>query len=145
MDYNLIVDKNLVIKVDWDTSSSSPETQQALAESATVEQIFVGLREAVAVWYNVTHDKTCFGGDADEKEEEKKVVPTENFAGHGTCTTNFSGLTASWGLVCCNDNIRMVNCQARGVGRDMFWPPTLPRNWSYDWLVNRAGSKKCHS
>jgi len=33
----------------------------------------------------------------------------------------------SWEPVCCNDEINLIITEAQGLGRDFFWPPSLPR------------------
>jgi hypothetical protein len=33
--------------------------------------------------------------------------------------------TESWGGVTCNENLRLVNTDVKGIGRDFFWPPNV--------------------
>jgi len=36
----------------------------------------------------------------------------------------------SWGLVTCNDVMKLAATRVRGVGNDTWWPPTVNRSWS---------------
>jgi hypothetical protein len=52
----------------------------------------------------------------------------------------------SWPSLCCNEDMNLVITDARGLGGDMFWPPSHPRGTkSYaDLLVNQTdGDQWC--
>jgi len=42
---------------------------------------------------------------------------------------------SGWNALCCNDGINAVNTAAQGLGHDLYWPPTLPRNYSMEDVV----------
>jgi len=46
----------------------------------------------------------------------------------------------SWGPVCCNDDLNLVNYLAQGVGRDFYWPPNVPRNATLASLIGPDGA-----
>lgn len=50
----------------------------------------------------------------------------------------------SWEPVCCNDEINLVVTEARGLGRDFFWPPSLPRGVrTYSDMVKNLTMGSC--
>mmetsp|Transcript_21222 Transcript_21222/g.52579 ORF Transcript_21222/g.52579 Transcript_21222/m.52579 type:complete len:742 (+) Transcript_21222:219-2444(+) len=50
----------------------------------------------------------------------------------------------SWGMLCCNDEMNLVITEARGMGKDFFWPPTHPRNVrSYQDMISNATFGSC--
>jgi hypothetical protein len=36
----------------------------------------------------------------------------------------------AWGLISCNDYMKLSATQVKGVGADAMWPPSQPRGWS---------------
>lgn len=107
------------------------------------------------MWHNLTGDLTCFDfrGDAAESastgtSDEPKSAPanllrrsqTVALPGDEVCTSTVSSRTASWDPVCCNENVRMVNTEVKGVGNDMFWPPSVERGWTYAQQVESFGT-----
>jgi hypothetical protein len=63
----------------------------------------------------------------------------------GTCGKIPHSLTASWGGVCCNEHLNMVNIMARGTGRDFFWPPNHPRGFNVTQTIENEDSGSCRS
>lgn len=50
----------------------------------------------------------------------------------------------SWEPVCCNDEMDLIITEARGLGRDFFWPPTLPRGIStYREMIANTTMDSC--
>lgn len=45
----------------------------------------------------------------------------------------------SWGGVTCNEHLRLVNTNVKGIGRDFFWPPNVPRDWTFEKLIDGNG------
>ena len=35
-----------------------------------------------------------------------------------------------------------VNTNVKGIGRDYFWPPNVPRDWSFEQLIDGHGSRR---
>ena len=48
----------------------------------------------------------------------------------------------SWGGVTCNEHLRLVNTNVKGVGRDFFWPPNVPRDWTFEKLIDGNGDHR---
>ena len=105
------------------------------------------------MWHNLTGDLTCydFRGDAGRTSSstiEPKSPPANvlrrsqigALPGDEVCTSTVSSRTASWDPVCCNENVRMVNTEVKGVGNDMFWPPSVERGWTYSQQVESFGT-----
>jgi len=52
--------------------------------------------------------------------------------------------TGSWEPLCCNDEMNLVITEARGLGRDFFWPPSLPRNvTTYRDAIRNVTASSC--
>ena len=45
----------------------------------------------------------------------------------------------SWGPLCANDNLNLINTVVHGVGRDMYWPPNVPRGYTIEDVVGKRG------
>mmetsp|Transcript_31186 Transcript_31186/g.62342 ORF Transcript_31186/g.62342 Transcript_31186/m.62342 type:complete len:680 (-) Transcript_31186:115-2154(-) len=45
-------------------------------------------------------------------------------AADAVCT---SVVSTSWDSLCCNDDLYLVNYLVQGVGRDVYWPPNVPK------------------
>jgi hypothetical protein len=43
--------------------------------------------------------------------------------------------------VTCNENLHLVNTNVKGIGRDFFWPPNVPRDWSFEKLIDGHGHR----
>eukprot|EP01061_Rhynchopus_euleeides_P019516 TRINITY_DN32083_c0_g1_i2.p1 TRINITY_DN32083_c0_g1~~TRINITY_DN32083_c0_g1_i2.p1 ORF type:complete len:644 (+),score=248.16 TRINITY_DN32083_c0_g1_i2:36-1967(+) len=41
----------------------------------------------------------------------------------------------AWGPICCNEDLYLANLYVQGVGRDMFWPPNVPRDYTLESVV----------
>lgn len=109
------------IKVDWKTTEGNGYTTQQVKDSGVLEMIS-GLRDGVGVWYNVTGKLTCYmptHSDADNQKVEQLPQADDN-----VCTRSSSG---SWGKVCCNENLNLINTEVSGTGQDMFWPPSVDK------------------
>eukprot|EP00928_Gymnodinium_smaydae_P035129 TRINITY_DN24779_c0_g3_i1.p1 TRINITY_DN24779_c0_g3~~TRINITY_DN24779_c0_g3_i1.p1 ORF type:complete len:667 (+),score=86.42 TRINITY_DN24779_c0_g3_i1:26-2026(+) len=49
--------------------------------------------------------------------------------------------TFSWEGICCNDDLSQID--AKGLGRDIYWPPTVPsRNYSVETVVGPKGLRQ---
>ena len=51
---------NLSLHVDWDTITPMSNAFADLEEDKLALNLFHGLKDAISVWYNVSHSKTCF-------------------------------------------------------------------------------------
>ena len=129
------------------------QMSSTLANSPSVQKLMRGLSNSIAVWYNVSGSKQCYQLDSnvdassdassDASDATKTISKTTNTtsfvvdrAGHANnnvCTADTipGGNAAGWGVICCNENLNLVNTLVSGVGNDMFWPPSVyPRNWN---------------
>ena len=41
----------------------------------------------------------------------------------------------AWGPICCNEDLYLANTYVQGVGRDLFWPPNVPENYTLDSVI----------
>jgi hypothetical protein len=50
----------------------------------------------------------------------------------------------SWGPLCCNDEMNLVITEARGMGKDFFWPPSHPK-WvkTYQDMIANVTFEPC--
>jgi lysosomal Pro-X carboxypeptidase len=47
-------------------------------------------------------------------------------------------------MLCCNDEMNLVITEARGMGKDFFWPPTHPRTVrTYQDLISNTTFEPC--
>lgn len=149
--------------VDWDESSGNGNSlTEAQIRQSGVLDLVAGLRDAVAVWYNITHDRTCFdmgfselAVETTESETEVLDVPMASCpercppcpdcppcpvahceAGAGICDYKRElSKTFSWTGVVYNEDLNLHNNNVQGVGRDMFWPPSVNRGYTVEDIV----------
>ena len=69
------------------------------------------------------------------------VSSTGDSGDNNICTSNgIPGNAAYWNVICCNENLVLANTLVQGVGNDMYWPPTVKRNYSFDSVVDAQNS-----
>lgn len=115
---------DVTVTVDWDKTEGNGYTSQQVKNSGVLEMIS-GLRDGVGVWYNVTGKLTCYmpnGWETDQTGQHTDQEPTKNIADDNICTRSSGG---SWGKICCNENLNLINTEVSGTGKDMFWPPSV--------------------
>ena len=101
--------------------------------------------------YNVSGQLKCNDVAASEPEQlgtstaRTADVFAEVEAPPAACGKIPHSLTASWGGVCCNEHLSMVNIMARGTGRDFFWPPNQPRGFNVTATIEREDSGSCRA
>lgn len=149
---------SLSLQVDWDQAKPNDGVQldQVLA-SPQIEGLLTSVRDALAVWYNITHSETCFNltpainmradwrkrgrnvspvdlfDETTQSEETAFVVDTKVRRLNTKDNHNATALCqeqisqGSWGALCCNEEMNMMIYEAQGMGRDIFWPPNYPR------------------
>lgn len=54
-----------------------------------------------------------------------------------TCTIDKSDVSimVAWSSLVCNEGINLVNTVAYGLGNDLYWPPTLPQDYTRESVV----------
>ena len=143
-------DSDLEIRVDWDRATASSSWNAKIASSQTISNLLTSVRDAVSVWFNVSHNVPCYkledapnrddaGGSSHDASPPESVVLS---TGRRTIATDWSrdddqrnrtelcrdGMRAgSWPSLCCNEEMILIITEARGLGKDCFWPPTHPR------------------
>lgn len=60
----------------------------------------------------------------------------------GPAAASYKG---SWVPMCCNENLNLINTIVQGVGRDFFWPPNVPRNYTVQSVMASFDTTGCES
>jgi hypothetical protein len=141
-----------VLNVDWEIVREL-ETGGDLV-SSSVQGLLTSVRDAVAVWYNVTLDKPCFNTTPAENEYFESFSATASSTSVGRQlrpTTSASrnesepsqicndkiAAEGSWAPLCCNEDMNLVIVATNGLGHDFYWPPRFPRGTkTYSDIVN---------
>ena len=50
----------------------------------------------------------------------------------------------AWGPICCNENLYLANLEVQGVGRDLYWPPNVPKGYTVESVVPQATQPGCY-
>jgi len=145
---------SLTVAVDWDNATLMSGTFGP-EEQKTLHGLVEGVSNAVKVWYNVTKTLKCNdvgteSANAPQSLAEKaRAAWTPTSDGEATspsvCGNMSHSLTAAWEGVCCNENLDQVNYLAHGIGRDFFWPPNVPRNFSVEKILEARGTRGCRA
>ena len=146
--YNITYgDSNLVLSIDWGNVSlvSSSLDNIAISDSKDITGLLTSVRKAISVWHNVTKDVPCF--NVSDAAPNRKGYVEKMFGGKkkSVGTSMLRKLNererepqpplschkkiqqaGSWEPVCCNDEMNLIITEAQGLGRDFFWPPSLP-------------------
>ena len=163
--FDVVVDGGKqVIHVDWnETKTVSTEKESkggatSLASSSSVQTLMRGLSNAISVWYNVSGTKKCYRLENDSESFINSTMNVTNTANTGNVRSNKTisnnnnnnictadsipgGNAAGWGVICCNENLNLVNTLVSGVGSDMFWPPSVyPRDWNRTQIIIESSS-----
>ena len=134
---------HMEVQVEWDQTSNNKYTM-ADVDATEIGDLFSGFKEAIGVWYNVTGKLQCFDGSAEVAKAtppspKKKKAPAPGT--DGVCTgEGLKGNAAYWDVICCNENLNLVNTVVQGNGNDMYWPPNVPRNWTMETVVEMSGA-----
>eukprot|EP00943_MAST-04B_sp_MAST-4B-sp1_P004771 g4771.t1 len=158
--YSIEMDK-VDIVVDWDITRSNGYTINDVKNSK-IDALLSSLQSAVGVWYNVSGTLKCFDVNGDNnivrnvsppaktmETKSKDVLVDVNVhslvnngeSNDDICTSNgIPGNAAYWNVICCNENLNLVNTVVQGVGNDMYWPPNVGRDYTYDSVVNAPNS-----
>ena len=144
VEYNVVIDNgDIVVAVNWNKTTTLAIINASLATSPSVTKLMKGLSDSISVWYNVSGDKQCYQLDtmmAETSVTSQKTIEIEienkldnSDASNNICTADTipGGNAAGWGVLCCNENLNLVNTLVSGVGNDMFWPPSVTsREWN---------------
>ena len=153
-------DSGLVLDIDWDTiSASKQKLSLSKLDSSGVNGLLASLRDAVAVWFNVTQNVQCFNiTPAYNDAQESTTFRLDNSAEQASRRASRGAAVfqegdayimclqkmkdeGSWPSLCCNEDVNMPITLARGIGQDVFWPPNFPRGTrSYADIVHMEGT-----
>jgi pimeloyl-ACP methyl ester carboxylesterase len=153
-------DSGIVLDVDWDKVNvvGSLHDISALRTSKDIFGLLTSVRDAVSIWYNITKDVPCY--DVSEVAPNTKLMkrpkrehelyhsphwPTnqEEISPSQICHEEMKRV-GSWEPLCCNDEMNLVITEARGIGHDFFWPPSLPRGvTTYRDAIRNVTSAPC--
>lgn len=148
---------NMENKENKKNNNTATKNVNALADSTSVQKLMQGLSSAIGVWYNVSGQKKCYHLDGSDGAPPTSAPPTSTpptgTPPTGTPPTTFSAMSnkstsvctadsipggnaAAWSVLCCNENLNLVNTLVSGVGNDMFWPPSVfPRTWNRTQVI----------
>ena len=167
--FTVTASPSVSIAVDWSETSSPKPFSLADLDRTGVPKLLSAMADGVNVWCNVTGESSCntpgmCEGDRrrgleeerekgkekeEEKEEEKegeeeeKEKEKEESENSGVCTKDISTDPTfnCWPSMNCNDDLNLPNCLARGLGRDIYWPPTVERGTDLESLLGERGER----
>jgi hypothetical protein len=142
-------DSEIVLHVDWDSVNIQLPSRfdsvdellldkNILSTNNTISTLLTSVRDAVGVWYNATLLLKCFDIEAVAPNAEafindnRGIVSSRRISNHGSNATTICNEKmieeGSWPSLNCNEEMNLILTYAQGLGNDVFWPPTLPRN-----------------
>jgi hypothetical protein len=144
VNYKIRYGDDLVLQVDWDTVSLVSKSQEGeMTDGELVQGVLTSVRDAVSVWFNVSHVEPCYNVTPAINESpvvmtertppalRRKLGSTEQQICHEKMMEE-----GSWTSLCCNEDMNLVITYARGLGHDVFWPPSHPKGTeSYDDVI----------
>ncbi len=140
---------SLNLHVDWDTVNRKDKSSHYLLDDEDLmislevaSELFSSVREAVSIWFNVTKSLNCFDvvpaiNDKSQASHEWQRT-SDNLNLHGSISRRGKATNKDVSTICqekiinetvwtplvCNDNINLIMTNARGMGRDFYWPPS---------------------
>jgi len=161
-------DSGLVLDVDWNNVSVHDASSWSYSE--TIVGLLSSVRDAVGIWFNVSHNLGCFNitpainmnakewenisvdyNQVTETSKSQSLRRVERKKGADDAQKCLEKMKAegSWNSLCCNEDMNIIITDARGLGHDMFWPPSFPRgtetyndiihDYSVDWCIDPDG------
>ena len=155
-------DSGLVLDIDWDIVTAKDESSWTSSE--TIVGLLSSVRDAVGIWFNITHDLKCFNitpaidmatnglvnsmfdSSQDIYASQLRRLNNKNSSNDQQICLDTMKAEGSWNSICCNEDMNLIITDARGLGRDMFWPPSHPRgtqtyqdliqNYTVDWCLD---------
>lgn len=139
-------DDMLLVQVDWRNLTAN-DRNFAEFQKTSAREVFSAVKNAVAVWFNVTKNLNCFDvipainvknfthlQKKEFSEISRKLIQQNENVKHfesrihsrskqEMCIEKLQNETV-WTSLICNENMNLIMTYARGVGRDPFWPPS---------------------
>lgn len=138
------------VAVDWDvTSSPEPLTPGSLADTK-VPELLQAMIQSNNLWCNITGTETCtdlhtcptgrrrLNASPFPPSGAAPSSPTNN---NNVCTVDISldPTFNCWPSMTCNDDLNLENTLARGIGNDIYWPPSVPRGTTLESFLGPRG------
>jgi lysosomal Pro-X carboxypeptidase len=123
--FNIRYGDGLELQVDWDNVTHIGGDDIATTE--IISNLLSSVRNAVAIWFNVSKTETCFNITPAINVASMKRAKNDRCEDPNIMCREKIEQEGSWNSLCCNEDMNIVVTNARGLGRDMFWPPTHPR------------------
>jgi pimeloyl-ACP methyl ester carboxylesterase len=135
--YKIRYANDLALHVDWDNVTRISDLHESDAKLRDeVRNLLTSVRDAVSVWFNVSKQETCFNVTPAINSEPRSIPEKDSVSTQrqlrlreieqGTCHDKMIN-EGTWNSLCCNEDMNLVITCARGLGRDVFWPPSHPR------------------
>ena len=137
---NATADDRSFIQVDWDQATSTTSVQEWIGHPS-VAKLLSSVRNAVSIWYNMTHNVSCYLLQAAPNHEEHVILPSSTTralrSSSGNPVNSTQSLaetclerihTGSWESLCCNEDMNLIITYNQGIGQDVFWPPAVPQS-----------------
>eukprot|EP00934_Nitzschia_sp_Nitz4_P008603 Nitzschia sp. Nitz4//scaffold32_size149145//4370//6466//NITZ4_002860-RA/size149145-augustus-gene-0.33-mRNA-1//1//CDS//3329548012//8593//frame0 len=161
----------LTLQVDWDKATSL--VHPTSVDFTELKGLLTSVRDAIGTWHNVTKDVVCYNAsDAAPNLYYRHHPPYESSLSmdplmrterrlrsglewgthtHDRIPSNASQecletikAVGSWEPICCNDEMNLVITAANGIGKDFFWPPSVPREvQSYQDMIQNVTVGPC--
>ena len=131
--YKVSYGDDLELQVNWDNVTLiRGATDEA---GGSIERLLTSVRDAVSVWFNVSKEEHCFNITPAINDEAAFLPGLTSLLSNQRqlrrtnqqkeCHDKMAS-EGSWNSLCCNEDMNLVITCARGLGRDVFWPPTHP-------------------
>jgi len=140
-------DNELLLGVKWNATSQNSQIsiEDILHEPSAVQGLVRGVADVYGMLYNITGEEKCFKLTGDTTATNPVVDEDEDVeasASNGrTCEIDSIDMGDAWSIITCNEGLNLVNDRVRGVGRDMYWPPsTAVKNYSYYEVVQSTAN-----
>lgn len=133
--------------VNWDmTTNNGYSVPTDVQTGSPVLQLAADVASAIQIWYNLTGSETCVAWDGEPAPNAKAATTKSSTAtiassgdsdSNNVCTMSASDFDAGtgWNTLTCNEGLSLVNWWVQGVGNDLYWPPNVPSNYSFDDMV----------
>jgi Serine carboxypeptidase S28 len=150
--YSILLDNTPIVSIDWDQATLLTSHLDVLDRIAPLLE---NVRDAIAIWFNATHDVPCFHPNAApnsnnrQKQQQRgagalqktnDVVDDDDYDDDAVSQCTAEMAQGSWPALCCNEEMNLVITVASGLGNDFLWPPTHPRGTkSYRDMADHYG------
>lgn len=141
--YNITYGQSdLSIAVDWDQATAhmpcvegDKDCWRLALDGDSIRGLLESVRDAVSLWFNVTHDVKCYNLTAAPSQTLTATSSVSSTPRNLRIQNDEPPATqckdrmeqGSWPLLCCNEEMNLIITEASGLGKDVFWPPSHPR------------------